>query len=137
MLMLTLAACALVLSMGCSISASLESSSTIISSPFESMSASSEGEEEVAFLEETQSYTSAFVAAGSVDKGAFQKGVSDIAARRGISDWEANPATWNSIGRGMAQADLNQGQVEDYAQSLAGGNEQVAALLMQGFAGAN
>ena len=129
-------ACAMVLSLGCSFIASSKSSSDIISSPFKSSSKSFGGDEqETAFLEETEGYTSAYVAAGSIDHDSFQKGLSDIAARRGISDWEANPATWTSVGRGLSQAELSEAAVVDYAESWSAGNEDAVALVLQGYSG--
>ena len=130
-------ACAMVLSQGCSFVYSSKSSSDILSSPFKSSSKSGDdGVEEAAFQEEAQGYTSAYVAAGGVDHDSFQKGLSDIAARRGISDWEANPATWTSVGRGLGQAELSETAVADYADSMSAGNDEILALLMQGYSGA-
>jgi hypothetical protein len=125
---------AMVLSLGCSFVASSKSSSDIISSPFKSSSKSMGGdEEETAFQEETEGYTSAYVAAGSIDHDSFQKGLSDIAARRGISDWEANPATWTSVGRGLGHAELSEAAVADYVDSWSAGNDDIVGLVMQGY----
>lgn len=124
---------ALSISMGCSISASIESSLDVLSSPFESSSASSGGEEVAAFQEETEGYTATYVAAGNTQADSFQKGLSDIAAQRGISDWEANPGTWTSVGRGMGQTGISEAAAADFAESLAAGDEQIVALLMQGY----
>lgn len=124
---------ALSISMGCSISASIESSLDVLSSPFESSSASSGGEEVAAFQEETEGYTATYVAAGNTEADSFQKGLSDIAAQRGISDWEANPGTWTSVGRGMGQTGISEAAAADFAESLAAGDEQIVALLMQGY----
>ncbi len=126
---------ALSVSMGCSISASVESSLDVLSSPFKSSSASSGGEEaEAAFREETEGYTATYVAAGNTRVDSFQKGLSDIAAQRGISDWEASPGTWTSVGRGLGQTGIDEAAATDFAENLAGGDEQIVALLMQGYA---
>ncbi len=125
---------ALGVSMGCSISASVESSFDVLSSPFESSSASSDGEAVAAFQEETEGFTATYIAAGNTEADSFQKGLSDIASQRGISDWEANPGTWTSIGRGLGQADISEAAATDFAQNLAAGDEQIVALLMQGYA---
>jgi hypothetical protein len=124
---------ALTFSMGCSISASIESSLDILSSPFESSSASSDGEETAAFQEETEGFTATYVAAGNTGAESFQKGLSDIAAQRGISDWEANPATWTSVGRGLGQTGISEAAAANFAENLAAGDEQIVALLMQGY----
>ena len=132
--MLLALACAMVLSAGCSFVYSSKSSSDILSSPFKSSSKSADDDvEEAAFQEEAAGYTSAYVAAGSIDHDSFQKGLSDIAARRGISDWEANPATWTSVGRGLGQAELSEAAVADYVDSWSAGNDEILALVMQGY----
>ncbi len=124
---------ALGVSMGCSISASIESSFDVLSSPFESSSASSDGEAVAAFEEETEGFTATYVAAGNTEAASFQKGLSDIAAQRGISDWEANPGTWTSVGRGLGQTGISEAAATDFAETLAAGDEQIVALLMQGY----
>ena len=133
LLMLLVLVCGLLLTVGCSFSASSESSSDILSSPFKSSAASSGGKEEVAFQEETEAYTAAYVAAGSVDPASFQNGLSDIAARRGISDWENNPETWTSVGRGLGRSQLSDGAVSGYVESLSAGDEALVSLVMQGY----
>lgn len=132
--LLLVVACALLLTLGCSFSASSESSSDILSSPFKSSAYSSGGEEEVAFQEETEAYTAAYVVAGSVDHDSFQRGLSDVAARRGISDWENNPETWTSVGRGLGHTQLSDVAVTDYVATLSAGDEAVVTLVMQGYA---
>lgn len=132
--LLLVVVCALVLSMGCSFIASSESSSDILSSPFKSSARSSGGEEEVAFQEETEAYTAAYVVAGSVDHDSFQRGLSDVAARRGISDWENNPETWTSVGRGLGRSQLSDGAVTDYVATLSAADEALVTLVMQGYA---
>jgi hypothetical protein len=131
--MLLTVVCALLFTVGCSFIASSESSSDILSSPFKSSARSSGGEEEVAFQEETEAYTVAYVTAGSVDNAGFQRGLSDIAARRGISDWENNPETWTSVGRGLGRSQLSDVAVTDTVESLSAGDETLVTLVMQGY----
>ncbi len=130
---LLFASLALAVSMGCSFSASSESSSDILSSPFKSSSKSSGGDVESAYREEAAGYTSAYAAAGMGDKASFQRGLSEIAARQGISDWEANPGTWTSVGRGLASADIDEEQVVDYADTWSAGDPDIVSMVLQGY----
>lgn len=123
----------LALAMGCSFSASSESSSDIISSPFESSSASSGGDVEAAYREETEGYTVAYLETGATDAGNFQKGMSAIAAGQGISDWEAHESTWTSVGRALASADIGEASMLDYAQAWSAGDEDKVLLVRQGY----
>jgi hypothetical protein len=131
------AAAALVVGSGCSFVASSKSSSKSVSSPFTSSSASmgSGADESVSYQTETESYTRAFAAAGEGSAESFQRGLSRLAAEQGISDWEASSATWLSVGRGLAAADLPQGEAMERAQAWSGGRPEVAALVLQGYSG--
>jgi len=124
---------AMAVSTGCSISYSLESSADVISSPFKSSSGDAGDSSTQVFNEQTEGYTAAFIEAGGGSGESFQKGISDLAAQRGISNWEAIPDTWTSVGRGLAGAEVDQAAVTAYAQSWSGGDEQIVALVMQGY----
>ena len=120
---------------GCSFSASSESSSKSISSPFTSSSASSESDA-TKYKNEVAEYASAYVSAdgGSVD--AFKSGLSKLAARRGISDWEASPDTWSSVGRGLANTKLSEAEALAYGMSWSGGDEGRMELMRAAFSAA-
>lgn len=124
------------LTTGCASSASVTSSassSKIISSPFKSSSKSSGGDEDSEYPEEVKSYTAAYLETEDQNSNNFQSGLSDLAASNGISDWEANSATWISVGQGLAEANLEQEAAQAYAQSWSGGNPDILALIMQGY----
>lgn len=130
------AVAALLVSQGCSFVASSKSSSKIVSSPFTSSARSSDGGGEAQsaqYQAEAESYSQAFVEAGGGKADSFQRGLSRIAAERGISDWEADPATWVAVGRGLARADVAEDQAGRYAGSWSQGSQDLASLVMQGY----
>ena len=94
------------LAAGCSISNSLsassESSSKVVSSPFESSSSSLKSAE-TRYREGVRDHTVSYVrSGGSVE--ALQTQIADLARQRGISDWQASNATWEGVGEGLARA---------------------------------
>ena len=130
-----LALFSLVISQGCSFIASSKSSSKIISSPFTSSARSSDGDD-AEYQAEAEGYTQAFTEAGGGAADSFQRGLSGIAAKQGISDWEANPGTWVSVGRGLGRADLSEADALSYAEVFSGGSEETKALMLQGYSSA-
>lgn len=127
----------LVSSAGLTSSVSLASSvvsSEILASPFRSSSRSSAGEEEDEEIkEEIKIYTASYIAVGGGSLYSFHLGLSQIAARRGISDWEVNSNTWVGVGQGLARADLSEHAVADYADFWSDGSPVIVALLQQGY----
>lgn len=117
---------------GCSFSASSASISNSISSPFESSSESSKSDQ-TRYEDDVEEYTTAFVAAGGGDPGTFQKGVSTLAAERGISDWESNAGIWQAVGCGLGAAELNEAQFMAYQQSWVGADATRMAQVRQGY----
>jgi hypothetical protein len=117
---------------GCSFSASSESISNSISSPFTSSSESSKSEE-AKYRDEVAEYSAAFVSVGGGSVASFQTGISKLAARRGISDWEANPDTWTSVGRGLAITALTEVEALAYGETWAAEDERRFELMRQGF----
>lgn len=118
----------LLVAAGCSISDS-------ISSPFKSSSASSESSEsrEAKFHRDVEDYTAAF-ARGNGDFDVFMHGIAELAAKRGITNWQADTQTYVSIGRGLKKAKADTGQVEAYVANVAKGDPTKAAAIRQGYA---
>jgi hypothetical protein len=102
---------------GCSL---LESSSDIVSSPFESSSASFAGKEEK-YQDEVASYTYAYVSSSTADYAGYRKGLAEIAGKYGITNWEAQPITYNAIGRGLKRAKLEGIEYETFKKNLSAG----------------
>ncbi len=126
---------------GCSFSYSSESSSDSSksssessSSPSESSSESSAKDEssETEYEEDVAAYTSAHVVAGG-SNGAFLNGISDLATKRGISNWESDRATWVGIGAGLAKADLHGDEFAAYKETWSGGDAAAMSGIQQGY----
>ncbi len=107
---------------GCSFSASSESSSNIISSPFKSISASSSTESSDKYENEVRDYTSAYVRSSASDYAGFKSGISEIAARQGVTNWEVQPITYIAIGRGLRKANVKGIEYETFKKNLAAGD---------------
>ena len=128
-----LAMIALLAGGGCSFVASSKSSSDIISSPFKS-SSNSVGGEDTAYQEQAEDYSRAYAEVGGGEPEAFQRGLSDLAGKLGISDWEGYPGTWMSVGRGLGQARVSGGEMMTYAANWTGGDAGIMELIFQGYA---
>lgn len=143
---------------GCSISASSESISNSISSPFEwskSSSDSSSGgdagssggsdshEPEVtpepeqsrdAYSRDVTELAAAFGSSGG-DIDAFRSGISQLAAERGVTNWEVDPLTCESIGRGLRQAGADPQEFGSFAYELFGSDDAKRSALQAGYRG--
>ena len=110
--------CMLLALAGCSISYSVEKSSDSISESLDSISASfgsfsdssGGGEEEAAaqmrrFSIDVSSLTRISVEQGA-EPGDFERQISDLAMRYGITDWQSEPLAFTSIGNGLHQAGI-------------------------------
>ena len=117
---------------GCSISASSESLSKSVSSPFQSSSDSSGEAEDPAYQDEVRSFAAGFAHSGG-DATAFRRGVASIAERRGIHDWEDDDQTCRAIGAGLAQARLSPNAAEALAGDLLSGRGDRVDVVMKGF----
>lgn len=116
---------------GCSISDSVSDS---ISSPFKwssDSSRSSSGDKE-SYQRDIRDYTEAYVRS-SEDVQGFRKGLASIAEKHGISNWEADPATYKGIGQGLGRAKIRQAQLEVYKSNLSAGNTQYASAMQEGY----
>jgi len=116
---------------GCSISASIESSSKVVSSPIESSSKSSESSlksSEGRYRDDVRDYTASYVRSGG-EVEAFRAQLAELARRRGIADWEASNATWEGVGQGLARADATGAAFETYLIKLTGSDAAKMATV--------
>ncbi len=116
--------------------ASSATSSTAVSSPFRSSansSAAPPNQEERETEEEVKIYTASYIKAGAGSTESFMSGITRIAARRGISDWESQPVFWLGVGHGLGIAQLDIQQAAAYFQDWSGGDENLIALQQQGY----
>lgn len=115
---------------GCSFSHSSESFSDSSESSSDSSSGSSKGDRS-AFADDVVEYTEAYVEAGG-GEGGFLSGVGDLARERGITDWEADPLAWESIGRGLGRTEASHAEIAAYQASWTGGDRGRMAAIQKG-----
>ena len=120
---------ALLASFGCSFWESSRSVSKTASSPFE-WSSDSSSPDAVAYREDVRDYTYAYVRSGG-DLTAFQRGIGELAERRGVAHWERDEVTCAGIGAGLRKAELDDDQARAFAENLFGsgsGSDSVAGV---------
>ncbi|MEN8181921.1 MAG: putative lipoprotein [Myxococcota bacterium] len=126
-----LAAALLVLGGGCSFSYSSKSLSDSSASSSESSSASSQTQVS-RYRQDVADYAQAYVTSGGAEAG-FLGGIGALAEKRGISDWEAEPNTWVGIGQGLGRANVNEVQLDVYAQNWSAGDAQKLQGIQKGW----
>jgi hypothetical protein len=122
---------------GCSISASSESISKSVSSPFKWSSSSSPGDDDTGYKKEISDFTFAYARSSNPDVLAFRRGVGAIAERRGITDWEGDDDTLRAIGTGLRSSGLGRSEAQDFTAQLFAANAARAPVVLKGFDQAN
>lgn len=132
------------LSAGCSISASSASisdsitqSSKSVSDSISSSSPDGSSKSEAAYREDVRDYTVAAARSGR-DPVAFQSGLARVAEQHGITNWEADAATFVGIGEGLKQAGIDSRGVAAWSSrmgSATGVRVPVDSLIRQGYDG--
>ncbi len=120
---------------GCSISASSNGISDSISSPFKwssDSSNSSSDDKKEAYLSDVRDYTVAYLRSSN-DIEAFRKGLVSLAAKHGITNWEADQASYSGIGEGLGKAHVSITQAEVFKNHLSGGDVVKAAAIQKGY----
>jgi len=118
---------------GCSFSYSSESisdsTSSIISSPSSISGKSKKYQNEVA------DYTTAYVKSSQpgADYTSFLKGLSDIAAKEGVTNWDQDPLTYLGIGIGLKKANVEGVAYETYKKNFAGGDSKKMENIQSGY----
>jgi hypothetical protein len=120
----------LLLSAGCSLSASSKSSSESSAS---SSASSSPESKETKYRNDVRDFTSAYVKSGGRIED-FKRKLGELAKERGITDWETNLVTYEGIGRGLRKAKVSQVELETYTSNLAGMDPAKAKAIKDGFA---
>jgi len=116
---------------GCSISDSIKSSSDSSASSSRSSSSSS-GAQRQSYLNDVRGYTDAYAKSGGQFDG-FTRGLSSIASKHGVSDWESDADTYTGIGAGLKKAAVPPAQFEVWKQNLTNGDATKAAAMQQGY----
>ncbi|MGR8980594.1 MAG: putative lipoprotein [Gammaproteobacteria bacterium] len=106
-----------------------DSTSSIVSSP------SSVSEDEEKYENEVADYTMAYVKSShaQADYAGFYKGLSDIAAKRGISNWDQEALTYEGIGKGLKKAGVEGIAYETYKKNFANSNEGKILSIEKGY----
>jgi hypothetical protein len=120
-------------SLACSFSYSSESFSDSSESSSESSSSSSPESNSTKYREDVESYTQAYVISGG-QQDTFFSGVSDLARKRGISDWESDHDTWRGIGKGLGRTKIDSVQLAVYEKNWASDDPAKVNLIRKGFA---
>ena len=128
----------LLLGSACSISHSVSSSSD--SSRSISRSSTSSSGEEVseetrkAYVNDVATYTEA-LGESSITADDFMRGLSKIAKKHGISDWESYRYTYVGIGKGLKAAGIAKDQVGElpYLKVLVSSNEKRLDYIKEGY----
>ncbi len=124
------------LSVGCSLSASSESSSESSSASSESSSKSSKSSspdgKESAYRDDVSDYTEAYVKSGG-QFDAFQRQIGELARRHDITNWEDSLTTYEGIGAGLGRAKVGQVQVDAYKQNLSKGDARKMEAIQKAY----
>jgi hypothetical protein len=123
-----------VLPLGCSFYYSSDSSMKTLTSPCRSSGSSSASSKDAdskkeAYRDDVRDFTAAY-AAESTDLAGFEPGLAAVARRHGVTDWEADDATFTAIGAGLRRANVRTGDLERYEAGV-GRNEPAKATLIR------
>ncbi|MDD1614413.1 MAG: putative lipoprotein, partial [Methylococcaceae bacterium] len=106
-----------------------DSTSSIISSPSSISGKSKKYQNEVA------DYTMAYVKSShpGADYNSFLKGLSDIAAKEGITNWDQDSLTYLGIGIGLKKAGVEGVPYETYKKNFARGDSKKMEEIQDGY----
>ena len=126
------------LAAGCSFSDSSRSfsdSSGSISDSVGSISESSGSSQSKKYENEVSDYTQAYVKSkhAEADYTSFVKGLSDIAAKRGVVNWEEDNKTYIAIGKGLKKAGVEGTAYETYKKNFAESDQEHMKDIQKGY----
>jgi len=113
-------------------SKSSNSISESLSNSSDSSSDSSSGGSDEAYRDDVRDYTFAYILSGGRFE-AFQKGLGDLARRHGVTNWEANRASYRGIGEGLGRARVTQTQLDVFKTNLAGSSPEKMRDMQVGY----
>ena len=67
------------------------------------------------------------------DYTTFLKGLSDVAAKEGVTNWDQDSLTYMGIGKGLKKANVEGVAYETYKKNFAGGNAQKMQQIQDGY----
>jgi hypothetical protein len=125
---------------GCSFSDSSGSISDSVESLSESSgsvssSESSKSGREKKYENEVSDYTAAYVKSSHTDAdyAGYLKGLSDIAAKRGIVNWDQDLKTYIAIGKGLKKSGIEGVAYETYKKNFANSDEEKRQNIQKGY----
>lgn len=102
------------------------------SSSSDSDDSSESPEDSSRYQDEITDYTVAYIRS-STDTLSFQKGLSEIARKQRVINWEQNQDTYIGIGRGLKKAKMSNISYEIFKKDLTGNNYQKMKDIQNGF----
>lgn len=130
--------CLLLTLNACSFSHSSESSSDssgsvsdLASSPSSLSSSKNTKKYESDVLDYTYAYLKS--SSGPTDYADFQKGLAEIAEKRGISDWESDQHTYTAIGKALKKARIEGVGYDTFKKNLGDGNSEKMDWIEDGY----
>lgn len=122
---------------GCSFYYSSESSWKTSTSPSRSSASSSPDdddgdEDDEAYRNDVRDFTAAYAAARR-DLDGFERGLGEVARRHGVTDWEADDATFVAIGAGLKRAGVGADDRAAYETAIGAGEPAKRALIRRGY----
>lgn len=129
------------LAAGCSFSDSSRSISDSVGSISDSVgsisdsSDSSKSSKSKKYENEVSDYTQAYVKSAHAedDYSGYLKGLSDIAAKRGVVNWEDDEQTYVAIGKGLKKAGVEGIAYETYKKNFANADREHMKDIQQGY----
>ena len=67
------------------------------------------------------------------DYTSFLKGLSEIAAKEGVTNWDQDPLTYMGIGKGLKKANVEGIAYETYKKNFAGGDSKKMEEIQDGY----
>lgn len=120
------------LATGCSISTSSSSPFEWSSDSSASSSGSSSRDRSAEYRNDVRDYTAAYVQSGG-DFDAFTRGLTNVAAKHGVSNWESDTNTYVGIGQGLKKAGVTPMQLDVWKTNLSQGDSSKAAAIQKGY----
>jgi hypothetical protein len=124
------------LPLGCSFYYSSESSVKTLTSPSRSSGSSAKSapseDEKDAYRDDVRDFTAAYAADHS-DLEVFERGLAEVARRHGITDWEADDATYVGVGAGLKRANVGDRALATYETTIGRATPAKMALIRGGY----
>ena len=119
--------------LGCSFYYSSDSSMKTLTSPCRSSGSSKDEDKKEAYRDDVRDFTAAY-ASTRHDLQVFEQGLGEVARRHGITDWEADDATYVAVGAGLRRAVVSGPELASYETTIGSTEPAKVALIRSGYA---